>query len=206
MHSILKLGIGLGVMAGVAAVPAAPASAANLVTNGGFETGSFSGWTFTGDTVDDFVDNGTASGLSPYSGTYFAALGSTGEESKLTQDIATTPGQTYSLSFELVSDGQTGPANVQNFEAQFAGEDLILPSYANTSYEKFILNGTATSSNSLLTFTFRDDPGYSGLDDVSVVSGAAAVPEASSFVSFGLLALAGLGALMVRARRQQTQP
>ena len=49
-------------LAGAALLFATPAAAQELVTNGGFETGSFSGFTQFGSTGFDFVSAGGASG------------------------------------------------------------------------------------------------------------------------------------------------
>ena len=57
---------------------------------------------------------------------------------------------------------------------------LTLPSFTPYSF-----GYTATSSSSLLSFDFRDDPGFVYLTDVSVNANAA-VPEPTSFVAAGL--------------------
>src|SRR5471030_1717145 len=95
--------IGLLAVCGAALLCAAPAYAANLVTNGDFEAdpgdGSIVGWTNTGNGVSDdlvFPNGGshdavfTASSLDPSPGL-------------LSQDIATTAGTSYRLQFALVN-------------------------------------------------------------------------------------------------------
>ena len=74
------------------------------MTNGSFETDSLSGWTVGGNSAtlstgpQLFVDN-TAE-----SGTYAAAFGSMEADGTLSQTIATTAGQDYTLSFWLEPD------------------------------------------------------------------------------------------------------
>src|SRR5437016_5852763 len=74
-----------------------------LVLNGGFETGDFTGWavssTFTS------VETAVYDGFSPYAGTYFAALGNVGATplGTLSQVISDTSGQSYTLSMYLGS-------------------------------------------------------------------------------------------------------
>jgi hypothetical protein len=77
-----------------------PASAQNLVANPGFETGDFTGWTQGGNTGATFVTAGPFDGFLPHSGNFFAALGPVGSDGTLSQDLATTPGHSY--TFKLV--------------------------------------------------------------------------------------------------------
>src|SRR5690242_21749347 len=82
------------------------AVAGNLVTNCGFETGDFTGWTLSSNTSFTSV-----SPNAPYvhSGNFGAALGTVGGTSFLTQSQAlnTVPGATYLVSVWLESDGGT---------------------------------------------------------------------------------------------------
>src|SRR5262249_2874481 len=68
----------------------------NPITNGGFETGNFTGWTQGGTTGNTGVAANT-----PHTGTFAAFLGPVGSDGTLSQNVATTPGQQYVLSFWL---------------------------------------------------------------------------------------------------------
>jgi PKD repeat protein len=86
--------------------PAITAGAAgNIVSNGGFETGGFSGWNTSGNFASTSVNTGS---VYAHSGTYGAILGPVGSLGYLSQTLTTTPGTSYLLSFWLNSpDGQT---------------------------------------------------------------------------------------------------
>src|SRR3954467_1569574 len=93
----------------VAALLCIPAFAANanLVVNGGFETGTFSGWTLV-DTSG--LSNVGSDPAFAHSGTYHANLGTApvppgpSNIGSLSQNLGTAPGSLYSLSFWLAND------------------------------------------------------------------------------------------------------
>ena len=89
-------------LAGTALAFATPSAAQELVTNGGFETGNFSGFTQTGNITFNGVGAGT--GTSGSFGAFFGAVGSTGG---ITQSLATSAGQSYLIGFDLANDGGT---------------------------------------------------------------------------------------------------
>lgn len=135
----------------------------NLVTNCGFETGSFSGWNTTNLNFTPVSTFGFDEG--PNSGSFFAALGNVGSDGTISQTLATVIGQTYNISFYFASDGQ-----VPNDFAAYFGSDLLYSS-ANApafGYQLFSFTETATSTSTVLSFNERNDPEYQALDDVSV--------------------------------------
>jgi PEP-CTERM motif len=154
------------------------ARAQNLVTNPGFETGNFSGWMQFGDT--SFTDIQT---FDVHSGTYAAEFGPATSDGGIAQEIATIPGQLYTLSFWLDNRDTSGNNHMSVF---FGGVTFLsltnAPSFPYTQYS-FTLMATATPS--LLQFSFYNPPSWFDLDDVSVT-----VPEPGTL---GLIALGALG-------------
>ena len=135
----------------------------NIVQNGGFETGDFTGWTETGNTTYVSV---SANATYVHTGTNGAKLGPSGALSYLSQALSTAPGQTYLLSFWLVNP--TG-GSVQQFQASWNGStvyNVTSPGVFAWTNQKFIV--TATGTTTTLQFGFENDPAYFGLDDISV--------------------------------------
>ena len=158
-NSLGGMVIGLG--------PASIIVKSGLVLNGGFETGDFTGWNlFGGDPTDTYVDDGSDSGVVPHSANYVAALGSEDSLSYLSQTLATTPGATYTLSFWLDSpDGQTPNEFLVSWNGITFFDDLNIGQIGWTNLQFSV---SASGTNTVLQFGFRDDPGFLGLDDVSV--------------------------------------
>ena len=141
----------------------------SLVRNGGFETGDFSYWTLKGDVDFNSIDDG--SDVSPHSGNYAAILGQTDDLATLSQVIPTRPDQAYSLSFWYTSlpdsENETGP---NELVARFDGKTLLdAVNLGQQPWTQALFTVSATSTNALLEFRFRDEPYFLGLDDISLV-------------------------------------
>ncbi len=165
----------------------------NLVVNGSFETGDFTGWTVSGDTSFVGVCNVSTcpGGYAPQDGTYAAYFGPVGDTATISQMIPTTPGDSYSVSFYLAAPNNGTP---NYFSVSFGTTSFSFSDFgASFDWQQFVLTTVATSNQTELSFTFRNDPAYWYLDNVTVNQSSGTVPEP------GTLALFGSGVLGVAA-------
>jgi hypothetical protein len=172
---------------------AVSAQAANLVINGGFETGDFSGWTLTGNTADSNVSTDL-----PSFGQYAADFGASGTLGGVTQTLNTVPGGAYTVWFDLQSLGGEPTRALVTFGNQTLLDLTDPASFAYTSYN---FNVTATSAQTALTFQFRNDSSLYRLDNVLVLGApVSAVPEPATWAML-MLGMFGVGAMMRLRRR-----
>jgi hypothetical protein len=172
---------------------------ANIVLNGGFEAGADSSWTTT-NVIGDWVITEYAPGA--HSGHYVAVTGCVVFvcvfNNFLTQDLATVPGQQYSLGFWAF----VTPGIPNELRAYWAGDEVFSVSGLNETYTHYVIEGlAATSDITELRFSGRDAPGALFLDDVSVLP-LNAVAEPSSW----LLVVLMLGLLIGELRRRRRSP
>ena len=117
------------------------AANANIVTNPGFETGDFTGWTQGGDTSFTGVDG------NPHSGNFAAFFGPVDSIGTLSQTLTTTPGELYNIDFWLENDDTSG---VNSFSVSFDGN--VLDSMTGASafgYTEFSFTALASTSSTV---------------------------------------------------------
>lgn len=165
-RSLLHLAVALSVAAGGSLLGASPALAApDLIVNGSFERpnvprggfGIFSsipGWTADPGTFIEIQDN-VAGAPAPGAGDQFAELDS-GASTSIYQDVPTTAGRQYTLTFIWSPRPRTAAAD-NNFEVSAGGTPIgvVGPAagVAVTAWTPVSLTFTATSSTTRIRFT-----------------------------------------------------
>ena len=136
----------------------------NIVSNGGFETGDFRGWSLNAATT--FVTNRVGY---VHSGLRSALLGQENILGSLGQTLPTLAGQTYQISLWLNNPKNTKGVAPNQFSVLWEGSPIYdRTDIPTTNWFNLQFTVTATSNGSVLEFGFRDDPFYLGLDDVTV--------------------------------------
>ena len=180
----------LAAAAAIATVMVAGPAKANLITNGDFGTGDFTGWTLSGDLTGGSSVGASGNPTQP-SGPGFgnsAALGTFGGILDLGQSFSTVAGQTYDLSFFLQADGGPG-----TFTTDINGALLSALTFSGaTGWNAYDLAFTATGATTQLDFLVSNDPSFFELTNVNV-------PEPSA-LALMLVGVAGLVGFSIRRR------
>ncbi len=169
-----------------------PAATANnpdtLVQNGGFETGDFARWNFTGNNAFVSVSSNPAY---VHSGSYGMQAGPLGAMAYCSQTLPTTPGQPYLLSLWLDYPQAATPNEFTvswNGTVLFDGVNLGAIGWTNLQFTVF-----AAATNSQLQIGIRNGPAYFGLDELSVAP-IGSVPPSITHQSTGQTAFIGSSA------------
>lgn len=184
------------------AMLATSAQAANLITNGSFETGDLTGWTSTYGSYNPF---GTSYGAG-MDGTHWAWIAGYETPITLSQTVTgLTVGQKYSLTFITASE-YTHADQLRVSINGGAGTLFTAPAYtaggAGSFWNNWAAQGmtfTATGTSATIAFDTNglNQGGYDvGLDKVSLTSAA---PEPASWA----LLATGFGLVGAGLRRQQ---
>ena len=195
---------------------------ANLISNGSFDattpfTGgevvsdsAINGWTIAdGYGVLWISSGGYYGGLNPSPGNgsdYLIDLTGTSDHTPyeaVSQTIATTPGATYQLTFDLGSAIQWGIQDGVTVSAGATSETFTSTNdgTSTNSWESEVLDFTASGTSTLITLAGASGSQYIGIDNVSILgTSVPGTPEPSTWAMM-LLGFAGLGFMGWRSRK-----
>jgi hypothetical protein len=166
---------------------------ADLITNGGFETGLI-GWSVQG------ASSGSYYGLTGGNGssTALAFGGYAQQPDSIYQTVPTVAGNDYTLSFWLSNVAADNDLFQVSWEGSIVTEMSPAPS-PDDGWKQYTFQVTATTSGSELRLSAYDGIGFLILDDVSLVeaTATAVVPSPAS----ATLGMIGAGFTLLRRRR-----
>jgi hypothetical protein len=143
-------------------------SAGCSFTNGGFETGDFTGWTTGGNFSITAVYTGSFAGFTPHGGAHASYWGSITTDASIQQTIGANAGDTVTIGFWY---GIAGGGSNDHFLATFDGQTLfeVNNDTGHTTWTQFTFGPIIVSANNpVLSFASHNNPSYDVLDDITV--------------------------------------
>jgi hypothetical protein len=168
-------------------VGAPTAFATNLLTNGSFETGDFSGWNQSG--LEEVVNGSFYVYSGAQDGRWYTVWGNVGSDGTLSQSFSDIAGQHYTFSFWFASVGD----DPSDFSASWDGTQVYSATDPNTggAWTLFQFDEVGTGSDTI-SFAGRDDPNWMALDNVSVSPVTTPEPSSLLLLGSGLLTVGGV--------------
>jgi hypothetical protein len=225
-RKILFFGISMALWAA-----SASAGGIDLVANGGFTTGDFTGWTtntcssgcsFAGWSVTGIITDAGApsdTGYAAYNGCTGASCNDPVSGDWISQPLATGASQTYTLTFffdpgaSSEDDGGGGIDAIADASVITTTElDVLwdgslvtggqIVNATSSTWEEYTFTGlTASTTSTVLEFTGREDPDYLQLTDISVTADAS--PTVPEPASLTLIGGGLLGMICTVLRRRR---
>lgn len=159
----------------------ATASHANLLLNGGFETGDFTNWTVSGPTLPSVVSD-------PHTGSFSTSFTGSGPLLNwIGQSISVNSGWNYEVSLWVKNNG----IGDDRFKVILGGDTLYDASPIDTpleSWQYLSFNWISDSTGPDSLFIYGFDPNTFQVDDVRIVGQP--VPEPATLAALGLGACA----------------
>jgi hypothetical protein len=159
-------------------------AAVNLLVNGSFETGNFTGWTLSGNT--GFLGVTTSfSGVLPQDGKYEVFGGSVGSDLIMSQTFTDIAGDAYTATGWVYGFG----GDPSDFGISVGGSSIFLSPYPPSGWTEYTVVFVGSGSDTL-TIRNRNDPSYQLLDNFAIINST--IPEASTWAMM-MIGFAGLG-------------
>ena len=164
-----------------------PAFATEYLTNGSFETGDLTGWTWASNTGYTGITTGGPGYPAPEDGTYYLIAGPVGSPGTISQTFIDAAGQDLLISGWINGAPGDGTGSVQFL---FDGNPVYSQLDGVTTNGNWVLV-TATviaTGNDTFTLSYQNDPSFNSYDNFSVRS----IPEPSTWAMM-TLGFVGLG-------------